>query len=107
MDNEKRRKTSIFRYLKFGVLAFLGFGFLGLSRPVVAGNVQVVKGIVGTVAGSLIYLNGKSVDLSGIPVRKASGTEQSLSDITPGKKIGLWYRRGSVISVLVYDPMVE
>jgi len=107
MDNGKRRNPSIFRYLKFGVLAFLGFGFLGLSRPVVAGNVQVVKGIVGTVAGSLIYLNGKSVDLSGIPVRKVSGKEQSLSDITPGKKVGLWYRRGSLVSVLVYDPMVE
>jgi len=107
MDNGKRRKTSNFRYLKFGVLAFLGFGFLCLSRPVVASNVQVVKGIVGTVVGSTVYLNGKSIDLSGIPVRKASGTEQSLSDITPGKKIGLWYRRGRVISVLVYDPMVE
>jgi hypothetical protein len=107
MDNGTRRKTSIFRYLKISVLTFLGIGFLGLSRPVIAGNVQVVKGIVGTVSGSLIYLNGKSVDLSGIPVRKASGTKQSFSDITPGKKIGLWYRRGSVISVLVYDSMVE
>ena len=107
MDNGKRRKGCISRYLKVGFLAFLGFCFLGLSRPVVAGDVQVVKGIVGTAAGNLIYLNGKSVDVSGIPVRNTSGAEQSLSAITPGKKVGLWYRRGRLVSVIVYQPMVE
>lgn len=107
MDNGKRRKACISRYLKVGVSVFLGFCFLGLSRPGVAGDVQVVKRIVGTVAGSLIYLDGKSVDVSGIPVRNTSGAEQSLSAITPGKKVGLWYRRGRLVSVIVYGPMVE
>jgi len=107
MENGKRRKDRIFRYLIVGALAFLVVCFLGSNRPGVAGDVQVVKGIVGTVTGNLIYLNGKSVDLTGIPVRNASGKELSLLDIMPGKKVGLYYRRGRVSSVLVYGPMVE
>jgi hypothetical protein len=107
MDNGKRRNGCTSRCLKVGVLAFLGFCFLGLGRPGVAGDVQVVKGIVGTVAGNLIYLNGKSVTVSDVPVRNASGKELSFKEITSGEKVGLWYRRGRLISVIVYGPMVE
>lgn len=107
MDHEKRRKARIFRYLIVGALAFLTVCFLGLSRPGVAGDVTVVKGIVGTVTGNLIYLNGKSFDLTGIPVRNPSGKELSLADITQGEKVGIYYRKGRVSSVLVYGPMVE
>lgn len=107
MDHGNRRKTRIFRCLMVGALAFLAVCFLGSDHPGFAGEVQVVKGIVGTVSGNLMFLNGKSVDLTGIPVRNASGVELSLADITPGKKVGLCYRRGIVSSVLVYGPMVE
>ena len=107
MDHGKRRKGRIFRCFIAAALVFLAVCFLGSSRPGVAGDVQVVKGIVGTVTGNLIYLNGISVDLTGIPVRNASGKELSIADIAPGKKVGLCYRRGKVSSVLVYGPMVE
>jgi hypothetical protein len=107
MDHGKRRKVRIFRYLMVVALVFLAFCFLGSNRPAVASDIKVVKGIVGTVTGNLIYLNGRSVDLTGVPVRNASGKELSLADITPGKKVGLCYRRGRVSSVLVFEPMVE
>lgn len=107
MDHGKRRKARIFPYLKVAVLAFLGFMILGSARPGVAGDVKVIKRIVGTVSGNLIYLDGKSVNLADVPIRNASGTNLSVSDITPGKKVGLWYRRGRLISVVVYGPMVE
>jgi len=107
MDHGKRRKGRIFRYLIVGALAFVAVCFPGSNHPGAAGDVQVVKGIVGTVTGNLIYLNGRSVDLTGVPVRNASGKELSLADITPGKKVGLCYRRGRVSSVLVFEPMVE
>jgi hypothetical protein len=107
MDHGKRRNALRFRCLKVGALVFLAWCFLVSAHPGVAGDVKVVKGIVGTVAGNLIYLNGKSFNLTGIPVRNASGKELSMEDIVPGKKVGLFYRRGRVSSVLVYEPMVE
>lgn len=107
MDDGKKKKTFIARYLKVSFLIVWGLCFLGSSSLGIAGDVQVVKGIVGTVAGNLIYLNGKSVDVSEIPVRNASGKELSLSEITSGEKVGLWYRRGRLVSVIVYGPMVE
>lgn len=107
MDHGNRRKTRIFRCLMVGALVFLAVCSLGSEHPGFAGEVQVVKGIVGTVSGNLIYLNGKSVDLTGIPVRNASGVELSLADITPGKKVGLYYRRERISLVVVYEPMVE
>ena len=107
MDDGKKKKTFISRYLNVRVLIFWGLCFLGSGSLGVAGDIQVVKGIVGTVAGNLIYLNGKSVNVSDIPVRNASGKELSLSEITSGEKVGLWYRRGRLVSVIVYGPMVE
>jgi len=88
-------------------LVFLTACFLVSAPPGVAGDVKVVKGIVGSVAGNLIYLSGKSFDLTGIPVRNPSGKDLSIEDIAPGKKVELFYRRGRVSSVLVYEPMVE
>jgi hypothetical protein len=107
MDHGNRRKALMLRCLKVGALAFLAVFFLVSAHPGVAGDVKVVKGIVGTVAGNLIYLNGNSFDLTGIPVRNPSGKELSIEDIAPGKKVELYYRRGRVSSVLVYEPMVE
>ena len=107
MDSGKQRKTVIFRSLRVGILALLPLWFLCSSRPGIAADVRIVKGIVGTAAGNLIFINGKSVNLSGIPVRNSSGKELSFEDITPGKKVGLCYRGGRIFSVLVYEPMVE
>lgn len=107
MDHGKRRKAHVLRFLKVGAPAFLAICFLVTGHPGVAGDVKVVKGIVGTVAGNLIYMSGKSFDLKGIPVRNPSGKELSIADITPGKKVELFYRRGRMSSVLVYEPMVE
>jgi len=107
MDNGKRRNARMLRGLKVSALAFLAVCFLVSAPPVAAGNLKVVKGIVGSVEGTFIYMNGKSVDLKGIPVRNPSGKELSVEDIVPGKKVELFYRRGRVSSVLVYGPMVE
>lgn len=87
--------------------AFLAALLLLFAGPAAAANLTIVKGIVGTVAGNHIFLNGKSVDLSGIPIRNPSGKEVSAGEISPGRKVALYYRRGSLSSVVVYDPMVE
>lgn len=107
MGPGKRRNAHTLRGLKVSALVFLAVCFLVSAHPGVAGEVKIVKGIVGTVTGNFVYLNGKSVDLTGIPVHNASGKELSLADITPGKKVELFYRRGRVSSVLVHEPMVE
>ena len=107
MDQGRRNKGRIVRSLMICALVFLGLCFPGPKRLAVADDARFAKGIVGTVSGNLIYLNGKSVDLTGIPVRNAAGEELSLADITPGKKVGLCYRRGRISSVLVFEPMVE
>lgn len=95
------------RKIRMYALVFIAACFLVSTPPAAAGNLKIVKGIVGTVTGNLIYLNGKSIDLTGIPVRNASGKELSTADIMPGRKVGLYYRGGRVSSVLVFEPMVE
>ena len=106
-DRDKRRNALAIRGLRVSALVFLAVCFLVSAHPGVAGNVKVVQGIVGSVSGNLIYMNGMSFDLTGIPVRNASGKELSIEDIAPGKKVELFYRRGRVSSVLVYEPMME
>lgn len=72
-----------------------------------AGDLAIVRGIVGSVSGTRVSLNGRSYDLAGIPLQNASGKERSIEDIRPGRKVALFHRRGVLTSVLVYDPMME
>lgn len=80
---------------------------LALGGPAAAGDLKVVQGIVGTVSGSHIFMGGKSVDLNGVTIQNPSGKEVSITEITPGTKVGLYYRRGTLTSILVYPSMVE
>jgi len=88
-------------------LLFMAMVILASGHPVAAGDLKVVRGIVGTVSGSHLFLGGKSVDLAGVSIQNPSGKELSLAEIAPGTKVGLFYRRGTLESVLVYPPMVE
>jgi hypothetical protein len=80
---------------------------LSLGGPAVAGELRVVRGIVGTVTGHAIFLGGRSVDLDGVEIQDPSGKKVDISEIKPGAKVGLFYRRGTLVSVLVYPAMVE
>lgn len=97
----------MFRFLKECAAVFLAALFLLSAQPSAAASLRVVKGIVGTVSGNHIFLEGKSCDLTGVPIRNPSGKELSVREISPGRKVALYYRRGSLSSVVVYDPMVE
>lgn len=82
-------------------------GCLAVGFPAEAGEPKAIRGTVGTVAGSRIFLDGSSVDLAGVPVRSPSGEEISVADIVPGSRVLLYYLRGTPTSVLVYPAMVE
>ena len=108
MGDDKARKIRLLRLMNVYALVFLTACFLVSAPPGVAGDLKVVRGIVGTVTGSLIILGGGgSVDLAGVTIQNPSGKEVLISDITPGTKVGLYYRRGTLSSVLVYPSMVE
>ena len=107
MGDDKARKIRLLRLMTVYALVFLTTFFLVSAPPGVAGDLKVVRGIVRTVTGSMIILGGGSVNLAGVTIQNPSGKEVLISDITPGTKVGLYYRRGTLSSVLVYPPMVE
>lgn len=89
------------------VAACLTAVFLASGGPATAGDLKVVRGIIGTVTGQVIFLNGRSVDLTHVTVQDSSGKDIAVSDIRPGTKVGLFYRRGTLASVVVYPAMLE
>jgi len=103
----KQRKGHWIRAAAFCAAVFIMVCILGLRGPAAAGDLKVIRGIVGTVTGSMMYLEGKSVDLAGVTIQDPSGKDVLISEITPGTKVGLYYRRGTLSSVLVYPAMVE
>lgn len=105
-EREKRKKTWL-RAAGAGAAAWIVVCMLAGGIPAEAGDLKVVHGIVGTVTGHMVFLDGKSVDLAGVPIRTPSGEALAVTDIRPGTKVGLYYRRGTLTSVLVYPSMVE
>lgn len=103
----KERKNTWLRAAGAGAAAWIMVCVLVAGVPAEAGDLKVVHGIVGTVTGHRIFLDGKSVDLAGVPIRTPSGEALAATDIRPGTKVGLYYRRGTLASVLVYPSMVE
>ena len=101
------RRNRVTRAAAACALLFMAVAILASGHPAAAGDLKVVRGIVGTVSGSHLFLDGKSIDLAGVSIQNPSGKELSLTEIAPGTKVGLFYRRGTLESVLVYPPMVE
>lgn len=105
-DNGTGRGNRVTRAATAALL-FLAVAILAPGHPVEAGDLRVVRGIVGTVSGNHLFVDGKSVDLAGVSIQNPSGKGLSLAEIAPGTKVGLFYRRGTLESVLVYPPMAE
>ena len=105
--NGTGRENRVTRAAFAAALLFVAVAILAPGHPAEAGNLRVVRGIVGTVSGSHLFVDGKSVDLAGVSIQNPSGKQLSLAEIAPGTKVGLFYRRGNLVSVLVYPPMAE
>lgn len=105
--NGTGRKNRMTRAAAACALLFMAVAILASGPPAAAGDLKTVHGIVGTVSGSHLFLGGKSVDIAGVSIQNPSGKELSVAEIAPGTKVGLFYRRGTLESVLVYPPMVE
>ena len=105
--NGTGRKNRVTRAAAACALLFMAVVILASGIPAAAGDLKVVRGIVGTVSGSHLFLDGKSIDLAGVSIQNPSGKELSLTEIAPGTKVGLFYRRGTPESVLVYPSMIE
>lgn len=107
-EERKQGKRPWLRVAGACAAACMMVAILALGGPAAAGDLKVVRGIVGTVTGSMIILGGGgSVDLAGVTIQNPSGKDVPISEITPGTKVGLYYRRGTLSSVLVYPSMVE
>lgn len=106
-EDRKHGKRRLLRATAACAIALMMVCILTFGAPASGGDLKVVRGIVGTVSGSHLFLDGKSIDLSGVTIQNHTGKEIPISEITPGTKVGLYYRRGILTSVLVYPPMVE
>ena len=106
-EERKRGMREWFRAAGVAAAAFMTVCLLGLGGPAHAGELKVVRGVVGTVTGDMIFVGGKSIDLNAIEIHDTSGKKVAISEIKPGTTVGLYYRRGTLVSVLVYPAMME
>lgn len=101
---ERRRGSAAAAATAAAVAAAL---FFVTAAPGFGADRRIVRGIVGTVAGTRVFLGGASYDLAGVVVRNPSGNEVGKEKIVPGAKVDLVISGGTVVSAVVYEPMVE
>lgn len=107
MDRKNRRTARLLRFSVILALAFLSASGSFPDHAAAAGDQKVICGLVRSVSDSHIFLDGRSIDLAGVSIQNPSGKEISVAEIIPGTKVGLFFRRGTLESVLVYPPMTE
>jgi hypothetical protein len=105
--DRKERKRHRLRWAVVCAAALITLSILTWGVPLQAKDLKVIHGIVRTVSGSRIFMGEKSFNLAGATIRNPEGKNIAVSEIKAGTKVGLYYRRGRLTSVLVYPAMLE
>lgn len=105
--DRKERKKHRLRWAVVCAAALIMLSVFTWGVPLQAKDLKVIHGIVRTVSGSRIFMGDKSFDLAGATIRNPKGKNIAVSEIKAGIKVGLYYQRGRLTSVLVYPAMME
>lgn len=72
-----------------------------------ADKVRVVEGQIENVTDDSIKVRGEYYNISGVPLKDASGRNLSKAYLKPGKKVEIFFHGDRITTVLIYEYMVE
>jgi len=70
-------------------------------------QVRTVEGIVQDVTNDSIQVRGKYYSISGVRLINPSGEHLKKSALRSGKKVEIFFQEDNIISILIYEDMVE
>lgn len=70
-------------------------------------EVRTVEGIVQNVTDDSIQVRGKYYSTSGVLLIDPSGEHLKQSSLSSGKKVEIFFEKGNITSILIYDDMLE
>ncbi len=89
------------------VIAVLAFGLLAGPQRGHAADLRVVSGIVQSVSTTEIHVGGKTYDITGVPMRTGNLKPVSPAELSPGRKVDLYFRAGKLLLVHVYTNITD
>ena len=92
------------RCLVLIIFLILSTAFAAYSN---AEDVSVVRGLIESVSGGSIKVNGSYYNISGAQLLNPTGQEVSTSELTEGKKVEIYFRNNNITSVIIHDYMLE
>ena len=78
-----------------------------ITTPVHASKVRTIEGIIQNVTDNSIQVRGRDYNISGIPLIDPSGKHLKKASLTTGKKVEIFFQEDRILSILIYDDMVE
>jgi len=70
-------------------------------------RVRTVQGIIQDVTNDSIQVRGKYYSISGVILIDPSGEHLKQSSLVSGKKVEIFFEKGNMTSILIYEDMVE
>ncbi len=91
------------------ILILILLTFLAVSSPLVlnAGELKIVEGLIQNITYDSIEVRGKYYNISGVPLKDASGRNLSKAYLKTGKKVEIFFKDDRITSILIYEYMVE
>lgn len=75
--------------------------------PVHSAQVKTVEGIIQSIAGDSIQVRGNYYDIKGVSLKDPSDNKLDKRSLMTGKKVEIFFQDNRIISILIYDYMVE
>lgn len=92
------------------VILFLVVSGSGLSFQAYAAqnsDVTTVEGLIVRVSDDSIVVRDKRYELAGVPLVKSTGERASWDELRIGKKVEIFFEKGRITSVLIYQGAPE
>jgi hypothetical protein len=77
------------------------------SQSLTVSQVRTVEGIIQNVTDNSIQVRGKYYNIPAIPLKDPSGKNLNKTSLTTGKKVEIFFQEDRILSILIYDDMVE
>lgn len=98
-------KTKYLVLILFPVFIFLTF--LTIPYSFSSEKVTVVEGLIESVTADSIYVRGRYYNYTNVPLKDASGRTVLKTELQKGKKVEIFFRDGTITTILVHEYMRE
>lgn len=88
-------------------IVLLVYVFMSVSYCYAAEKVRVVEGLIQHVTADSIEVRNKYYNISGVPLKDASGKTLPKSYLSQGKKVEIFIKDNKITTILIHEYMVE